>query len=57
VVLGHTTYYPRFGFVPAARFGLSFADAPPRDSFMALELVPGALADASGRVRYAKEFG
>jgi putative acetyltransferase len=57
VVLGHVTYYPRFGFVPAERFGLTFADMPPRDSFMALELAPGALANASGRVRYAKEFG
>jgi putative acetyltransferase len=56
VVLGHTTYYPRFGFVPAVRFGLTFADAPPRDAFMALELVPGALSDAGGRVRYAPEF-
>ena len=57
VVLGHPPYYPRFGFVPAARFGLTFADAPPRDAFMALELEPGALAHAGGRVRYAPEFG
>jgi putative acetyltransferase len=57
VVLGHVTYYPRFGFAPAARWGLTFADAPARDSFMAMELVPGALANASGRVRYAPEFG
>jgi putative acetyltransferase len=57
VVLGHVTYYPRFGFVPAVRFGLRFADVPPHDSFMAIELAPGALADASGRVRYAPEFG
>jgi predicted N-acetyltransferase YhbS len=39
------------------RFGLRFADVPPHDSFMAIELAPGALADASGRVRYAPEFG
>jgi putative acetyltransferase len=57
VVLGHPPYYPRFGFVPAARFGLTYADAPPRDAFMALELVPGALARVSGRVRYGPEFG
>jgi putative acetyltransferase len=56
VVLGHTSYYPRFGFVPAARFGLHFAEFPPRDSFMALELVPGALGNARGSVRYAPEF-
>jgi len=57
VVLGHPPYYPRFGFAPAARFGLTFADAPPRDAFMALELVPGALAGVRGAVRYAPEFG
>jgi len=56
VVLGHPPYYPRFGFVPAARFGLTFEDLAPRDSFMALELVPGALANAAGKVRYAPEF-
>jgi putative acetyltransferase len=57
VVLGHPTYYPRFGFVPATRFGLTFGDAPPRDAFMALELVPGALIGVTGSVRYGPEFG
>lgn len=57
VVLGHPPYYPRFGFVPAGRFGLTFGDAPPRDAFMALELLPGALAGIRGAVRYAPEFG
>jgi putative acetyltransferase len=57
VVLGHPSYYPRFGFVAAVRFGLTFADAPPRDAFMALELEPGGLTNASGKVRYAPEFG
>ena len=42
-MLGHPTYYPRFGFVPAVRFGLTFGEMPPRDAFMAMELVPGAL--------------
>ncbi|MFI5316886.1 MAG: GNAT family N-acetyltransferase [Myxococcota bacterium] len=56
VVLGHPAYYPRFGFAPAARFGLTFADAGPRDAFMALELAPDALAGCGGRVRYAEEF-
>jgi putative acetyltransferase len=57
VVLGHPTYYPRFGFVPAMRFGLTFGDMPPRDAFMAMELVPGALAGVKGAVRYGPEFG
>jgi len=57
VVLGHPTYYPRFGFVPAVRFGLTFGDAPPRDAFMAMELAPGALVGVKGPVRYGREFG
>ena len=56
VVLGHPEYYPRFGFAPAARFGLvSEYDAPP-EAFMALELEPGALAGARGTVRYHRAF-
>jgi len=57
VVLGHPAYYPKFGFVPASRFGLHFGTGPARDAFMALELAHGALAKARGRVRYAREFG
>ncbi len=57
VVLGHPPYYPRFGFGPAERFGLTYGDMPPSDAFMALELVPGALANVRGKVRYVPEFG
>ena len=57
VVLGHPEYYPRFGFVPAARFGLeSEYDAPP-EAFMALELVPAVLDGISGPARYHPAFG
>jgi putative acetyltransferase len=55
VVLGHPTYYPRFGFSHAAasRIASPFAD---REAFMALELVPGALA-APLKVDYPTAFG
>lgn len=56
VVLGHPHFYPRFGFVPASRFGLGYDPAVPDDAFMAAELVPGALAGARGRARYRPEF-
>jgi putative acetyltransferase len=55
VVLGDPAYYGRFGFVPAANFGL-------RDeygggaAFQALELVPGAIPKGGGLVQYAAEF-
>lgn len=56
VVLGHPGYYPRFGFVPAARFGLRCEYEVPEEAFMALELRPGALQEASGTVRYNPAF-
>ncbi len=56
VVLGHRDFYPRFGFVPASRFGLRYGDGVPDEAFMAAELVPGALESATGVVRYRSEF-
>jgi putative acetyltransferase len=55
-VLGHPNYYPRFGFSAelAARLDSPFAGKP---SFMALELVAGALEGVAGRVLYAPPFG
>ena len=56
VVVGHPTFYPRFGFAPASRYGLSCEFPVPDDVFMALELQPGALRGCSGRVRYLPPF-
>lgn len=56
VVLGHPRYYPRFGFVPASRFGLSCEYQVPDEHFLALELCVGALAECTGLVRYQPEF-
>jgi putative acetyltransferase len=55
VVLGHADYYPRFGF--SARLAERLQAPFSGPSFMALELVPGALADLAGRVRYPAPFG
>ena len=57
VVLGHPEYYPRFGFVPASRFGIGSVYDAPDDAFMAIELVAGALAGAAGTVHYHPAFG
>jgi putative acetyltransferase len=56
VVLGHSHFYPRFGFSAtlAAPISSPFSG---RDSWMALELVPGALDGSSGWVRYPPPFG
>ena len=56
VVLGHPTYYPRFGFVPASRFGIGCEYRVPDEVFMAIELAPGALTEVSGICRYAPEI-
>jgi putative acetyltransferase len=56
VVLGHTRYYPRFGFQPSVRFGISSPyDAPP-EAFMVLELQPGCLRGRSGTIRFHEAF-
>ena len=56
LVLGDPVYYARFGFVPAARFGLKCPFPAPDNVFMAIELEPGAFARVSGTVRYGHEF-
>ncbi len=56
VVLGHPDYYPRFGFVPAERFGIGCEYDVPAEVFMALELKPGCLADTAGIIRYHAAF-
>lgn len=57
VVVGHPRFYPRFGFRPASAYGLRCEYAVPDEVFMAVELMPGALAGCSGLVRYLSEFG
>jgi putative acetyltransferase len=56
VVLGHAKFYPRFGFAAklAQRLSSPFGG---RDSWMALELVPGALEHVTGKVCYPPPFG
>jgi putative acetyltransferase len=56
IVLGHPEYYPRFGFTPASRFGISSEYDVPDEVFMALELEPGALRERSGTIRYHAAF-
>jgi len=55
-VLGHHTYYPRFGFIPASRYGLRFPAEVPDEAFMAREFVSGSLFGAGGLVRFRPEF-
>lgn len=56
VILGDPRFYRRFGFAPASRFGLRYERSVPDEAFMAIELIPGALAGLSGVVRYLPAF-
>ena len=56
VVLGHPTYYPRFGFLPAARFGVGCEYDVSQEVFMLVELLPGYLRGASGTIKYNDAF-
>ena len=56
VVLGHPDYYPRFGFVPASRFGIKSEYDVADEVFMVMELREGALCGCAGVVKYQPEF-
>ena len=56
VVLGYPNYYPRFGFVPASRFGIKSEYDVADEVFMVMELGEGALSGCAGVVKYQPEF-
>jgi putative acetyltransferase len=56
IVVGHPTYYPRFGFTPAHKSGIMAPFPCPDDAFMALPLEIGALDGIGGIVRYPLAF-
>ncbi len=57
IFVGHADHYPRFGFVPASRFGLRSEFELPDEAFMAREIAPGALESHAGTIRYHPAFG
>jgi len=56
IVLGHATYYPQFGFVPASKFGIRPPFDVPDEVFMAMQLSSGVLSRVQGIVEYPDEF-
>lgn len=56
LVLGSETYYPQFGYAPAAELGVQVPPGMPPENFMALRLQNDAPA-LCGAVTYAPEFG
>ena len=57
IVLGHAEYYPKFGFVPASRWGLRSEYDVPDEAFMVLELDAGCLPTDARVARYHEAFG
>lgn len=56
VLIGHDSYYPRFGYKQAKTFEVSVPFHIPSKYIMARELVEGAGKYISGRVRYPPPF-
>ncbi|MFH7596293.1 GNAT family N-acetyltransferase [Streptomyces racemochromogenes] len=56
LVLGHPSYYPRFGFVPASRYGIRAPFEVPDEAMMALVLDDSVPVPA-GTITYPSPFG
>lgn len=56
VVLGHSNYYPRFGFQTANQFGIYAPFSVLEQAFMVLELKPDTLQNVNGLVHYPNYF-
>ena len=55
-VVGHPTFYPRFGFKPASSVGFVCEFEVPDEAFMVTELVPGILDTEPATVRFHAAF-
>ncbi|MEW5757437.1 MAG: N-acetyltransferase [Pseudomonadota bacterium] len=56
VVVGHPEYCPRFGFQPAAGYGIKCGWEVPDDVFMVLILDQSKMKDVAGLAKYREEF-
>lgn len=52
MVLGDPAFYRRFGFLPAANFGIANGNGYPAENAMALEIESSALAGVNGVVTF-----
>lgn len=56
IVLGHSKYYPKAGYIPASVYGIKAPFDVPDKNFMAIKLNDKA-AKINGIVKYDKAFG
>ena len=57
IVVGHPTYYPRFGFEPASRYGIEPPSADIPDAAFMVRRLSGYSERHRGRVVYPPAFG
>ena len=55
-ILGHESYYPRFGYVPASQYQIQAPFEVPNENFMIKELIDGRLEGKSGVIQYSEAF-
>lgn len=56
IVLGHSKYYPKFGFEPASKYSIIYELEVPDEAFLVLELKKEALKNIIGIAKYLPEF-
>lgn len=56
IVVGHPTYYPRFGFRRASEWGLKLNVKAPDEAFMGIELAPKGLGESGGTAELPQEY-
>jgi putative acetyltransferase len=57
IVLGHDTYYPKFGFERASKYGIKCQwDEVPDEAFMIIILDKEIMKGVSGVAKYRDEF-
>lgn len=56
LLIGHETYYPKFGYQGAHTFGITVPFEVPKENCMAIELTKDSLKNVTGNVNYPKEF-
>ena len=56
IVMGHSEYYPKFGFKKASNWGIKAPFEVPDEFLMAIELKKNALDKTSGIIQYSDAF-
>lgn len=56
IVVGHSEYYPRFGFERASKYGISAPFDVPDTALLAIELQKDGLKNCDGTIEYPSEY-